>query len=173
MTLNNNTDVVFENDRFSITAGEGDGESLATAYDIDAAKAYQGEENKWVKGYIVGYMANGEFVPGAEGAPFSNMVISSEEDAQNADNILTVQLVGGSLPRAQLNLGDNPDNLGKEVWLLGNLEAYFSVAGIKAVSKFSWDGENVVEEETPDLEANTTIQELIDLYDGSEYHYYG
>ena len=42
--------------------------------------------------------------------------------------------------RAALNLKDNADLIGKQVWLYGKIEKYFSVAGVRSVSDFSFDG---------------------------------
>lgn len=41
-----------------------------------------------------------------------------------------MQLPQGDV-RTALNLKDNPENLGKQVNLLGSMEAYFGVCGVK------------------------------------------
>ncbi len=52
---------------------------------------------------------------------------------------MPVQLPAGDVRNA-VNLKDNPGNLGKEVLLKGNLEAYFGAKGLKSVSAYKIDG---------------------------------
>lgn len=112
--------------------GEGDG-TEPNPYNIVAAKAASGA-NKWVKGYIVGYINTSGYVYtySAEGAIASNVIIASSADEKTDANCMPVQLVSGTAIRTGVNLIDNPANIGKEILICGSIENYFSVPGIKA-----------------------------------------
>lgn len=94
----------------------------------------------YVKGYIVGQIV-GELSKAAFSAPWetannnstqnTNLVIADNADETNTANIIPVQLPSGDL-RDALNLPENPDLHKKEILIYGNLEAYFSVPGIKS-----------------------------------------
>lgn len=113
-----------------------DGASAATAFTVADAKAYyDASKDKtvkmWVKGAIIGTMVDSKMKEGTTGASNTNMVIGTK------DSYLPVQLPSGDV-RTALNLQDNPTNLGKEVVVYGTIEAYFSVAGIKNVTKYEF-----------------------------------
>lgn len=130
--------------------------TLADPYNVDAVRTTNVDdgikEGVWVKGVILGF-ADGAFnenkvVAGTSGAIASNIVII--DDAHNSvvampdlAYIAPVQLPNNDV-RSTLNLVDNPGNLGQTVWLYGNIEKYFGVSGLKNVTKFSFDGENVM-----------------------------
>ncbi|MBQ8282440.1 MAG: choice-of-anchor J domain-containing protein [Paraprevotella sp.] len=124
---------------FSIFVIEGEG-TLENPYTVADAQYYNDKltEKVWVKGTIVGYYYNNAFVAGTEAAQASNIAIGTE--TLN----LPVQLKSGSDVRKTLNLVDNPDKLNTEVWLYGDLQKYFSVAGLKNVTDCSVDGENTL-----------------------------
>ncbi len=100
--------------------------------------------NVYVKAYIVGYV-DGKTL--ADGARFSNEGVTSNTnlliaDASNETDVskcVPVQLPNNPV-RTGLNLKDNPSFLGKQVLLYGNLEKYFSVAGVKSVTYAECDG---------------------------------
>ena len=96
------------------------------------------EGKAWVKGEISGYYNNSKYFAGTEGAVASNIAISAGETN------VPVALPSGSQVRTDLNLKDNATNLGKTVWVYGTIEKYFSVAGVKNVTDYSWDGEGTL-----------------------------
>ena len=96
------------------------------------------EGKAWVKGEISGFYNNNKYFAGTEGAVASNLVISAGETN------VPVALPSGSQVRTNLNLKDNATNLGKTVWVYGTIEKYFSVAGVKNVTDYSWDGEGTL-----------------------------
>lgn len=117
--------------------GEGTVENPYTVEDVLALNN-SGETAKYVKGYIVGQV-NGKSV--AQGldtvAPFegddgkayhTNLVIASAMG--ETKNFVPVQLPSGDLRKA-FNLVENPDMLGMEVLICGDLMAYFGTSGIK------------------------------------------
>lgn len=97
-------------------------------------------EGVWVKGTILGCF-------GSEKEPISQKeAVASNIALGNADAtcVIPVQLVyvkdGDNRVREAINVMDNPSNIGKEIYVFGNIEKYFSVAGMKSTSNYSWDG---------------------------------
>lgn len=118
---------------------EGEG-TLAKPYTPADVQYFSGkvEGKAWVKGEISGFFNNNAFVAGTEGAIASNLALSA------GDINVPVALPSGSQVRTDLNLKDNATNLGKTVWVYGTIEKYFSVAGVKNVTDYSWDGESTL-----------------------------
>lgn len=116
---------------------EGKG-TLAEPYTVADVQYYINKdltEKVWVKGTIFGSRNNNVNYPaGDEKALASNIVIGSEE------LFVPVQLSTNTEPRAALNLVDNPSLQGKDVWVYGNLENYFSMPGVKNVTDYSLEG---------------------------------
>ena len=116
---------------------EGKG-TLAEPYTVADVQYYINKdltEKVWVKGTIFGSRNNNVNYPaGDEKTLASNIVIGSEE------LFVPVQLSTNTEPRAALNLVDNPSLQGKDVWVYGNLETYFSMPGVKNVTDYSLDG---------------------------------
>lgn len=116
---------------------EGKG-TLAEPYTVADVQYYINQkltEKVWVKGTIFGSRNNNVNYPaGDENVVASNIVIGSEE------LFVPVQLSTNTEPRAALNLVDNPSLQGKDVWVYGNLETYFSMPGVKNVTDYSLEG---------------------------------
>ena len=76
----------------------------------------------------------------------TNIVLADDAAETSGANMIPVQLPFNKDEskniRGKLNLVDNFDNLGKQVWVLGTIEKYFSVAGVKNVTDYSLDGES-------------------------------
>lgn len=105
-----------------------------------------------IKAYIVGTI-DGQVYD--EGCRFSgtaesktNLLIADNVDETDPAKCMPVQLPSGAVRNA-LNLVDNPGNYKKEVKLTGSLEKYFSVPGLKTVTKYEIDGVTPEEPETP------------------------
>ena len=149
-------------------SGEGEDAEISTgkgiadpweAVDAQALYAFAMAEEEsvefapmWYHGYIVGYadgtMNKSHFDLNSGDPIATNILFSSNPKATTADECVPVQLVSKSAERKALNLLDNPGNLGKEVWLYGKLDTYFSIAGIKDLSAFSFDGSDPTAIET-------------------------
>ncbi|MEG1585656.1 MAG: DUF5689 domain-containing protein [Bacteroidales bacterium] len=115
--------------------------SETNPYTITQAQTRQGETAVWVKGYIVGCVKNGSAVvsDGEFVAPFSsqsNILLAATAGETEIAKLMPVQLVFNTDPRNQLNLKDNPANLGKQVLLKCDLTTYFNVTGIKNITEF-------------------------------------
>ena len=73
-------------------------------------------------------------------APFSsrtNLAIASKSSCTNKESCLSVQLSAGEI-RDALNLVDNPDLLGRKIWIKGDIvAAYYGIPGIQSISDYS------------------------------------
>lgn len=105
-----------------------------------------GVPNTYVQGYIVGSI-NGTTAEQSNlqtAAPFSlysNIVIAASSSETDITRCVIVQLVSKTDPRAALNLGDNPQNLGHQVIIEGTRETYMNVVGLKEAASYKWVGE--------------------------------
>ena len=121
-------------------------ESLTVAQAIARYNAYKPQANVRVKGYIVGYV-EGMSIDGAtfgasgENVSNTNLMIADDVNETDHTKCLVIQLPSGNVRNA-LNLKENPENLGKEVTLLGSLEKYFGTYGLKSVSEYTLAGES-------------------------------
>ena len=121
--------------------GEGTQEKPYSVADVK--KLGNPEEIAWVEGYIVGTMYNNKLA--TDTVLNSNFVLATT--AEDTVTLVPVALPSGEV-RTDLNLVDNPGNLGKKIAVKGNLEAYFSMPGVRSVSEYEW----VVEEPKYDME---------------------
>lgn len=119
---------------YTIVTTEGDGskENPFTIADVYALNSNM-TGKQWVTGYIVGCAANGGVVSTGD-ATASNIALGATAD--QTEGIVAVQLTANSDPRAALNLVDNPGNLGAQVAIYGDLQAYFGAPGIKNVTDY-------------------------------------
>ena len=145
--------------------GEGTQEVPYTLADVQHLWVPKQPSNPvWVRGIIIGCV-DGKFTedkfsttgiyPGAgkDGADKevkSNIIIAPVENASKArkaeaggyelSDCVPVALAAGSPLRDKLNIVDNPANVGKEVLLLGTIEDYFNIAGVKNLEDAIIDG---------------------------------
>lgn len=114
------------------TEGAGTQENPFTIADVKALNSPATMTEKyWVEGTIVGFYANNKPVPGVEEAAATNLALATGNDT------IPVALPSGDVRNA-LNLADHPENLGAVVKVAGNLQAYFSVAGVKEVTDYEF-----------------------------------
>lgn len=111
-------------------------------WDVETGISLQNKdprETGWVKGFIVGAVKDGtSSVSSANDidftAPFSgytNVVIADNSDEKDLSKLLVVNLPSGKPLRSQVNLKDNPSNLGKWINVTGTLRTYFGIAGMR------------------------------------------
>ena len=126
---------------FKLFVIEGAG-TLQNAYTVADVLYFYGKvtDKVWVKGEICGYLKDNQLFATTENAQASNLALGT------ADSYIPVQLSSKTDPRENLNLLDNPDMLGKTVWVYGNIEKYFSMPGLKSVTDFSYDGVTAIDE---------------------------
>lgn len=122
--------------------------SLITPFSINKARATEvitvaeaianNSGTATVEGYIVGTAISGTSYD--QTAPFSsatNLGLADSPNETDPAKIMPVQLPSGNI-RTDLNLVDNPNNLGKKVRITGTLTAYFSVPGHKSATSYSF-----------------------------------
>lgn len=107
----------------------------------------------WVAGYIVG-SCTGTTISSAsfssEKASNSNILIADAPGVTDVDVCMPVELGKGSHLRDDLNLSDNPENLGRRVALYGLVKKYFRVIGLKGAEDYEWmNGGDEMEEPEP------------------------
>ena len=123
------------------TPGTGEGSGTADdPYNVAAGIGLQNEEPiAWVHGYIVGAVKSGlSSVTGNSdinwSAPFdlaTNVVIADDAACREISQCIIVNLPAGKPLRIQVNLMDNPGNLGKHLAVNGKLRRYFGQAGLR------------------------------------------
>lgn len=110
---------------------------------------------QWVTGYIVGWVEGQVLSSGAHfsvpASSASNLLLAATSDETNVANCIPVQLSSGSAVRTALNLQNNPDNLGKEVSIKGDLASYFGAAGLKTTTAYAWGAKGDDSGTTPDV----------------------
>lgn len=136
-------DVNMNNDR---CGGDGTRENPFTANDVITMGANDGSTFYWVKDYVVGYVNEDyEYVFSTENSVNTNIVLSSNIDAETSEECIPIQLPAGAI-RNGLNLSSHPENYRQEVLLYGTLEKYFQVAGVKNVTYAEINGHSYGEE---------------------------
>ena len=132
--MNNRTLVA----NFALIQGEGSG-TAEDPYNVAAGISLQSEEPvAWVHGYIVGAVKSGlSSVSGNSdinwSAPFdltTNVVIADYDDCREISQCIIVKLPAGKPLRTQVNLMDNPNNLGGHLAVIGKLRTCFDQAGL-------------------------------------------
>ena len=120
----------------------GDAEGSGTAedpYNVAAGIANQGQENVWVHGYIVGAVKNGtssvssndDIIWDGTFDSQTNALIADDPTCNDVSLCVIVNLPAGKPLRSQVNLVDNPSNLGKMLSVRGKLRTYFGQAGLR------------------------------------------
>lgn len=124
-----------------IPPGPGGGSgTFEDPYDVAAGIGLQSEQPvAWVQGHIVGAVKSGlSSVSGNDdinwSAPFdlaTNVVIADDPTCHEISQCIIVNLPAGKPLRSQVNLVDHPENLGKQLLVLGKLRRYFGQAGLR------------------------------------------
>lgn len=152
------------------TGGDGTAENPYGVADVLGGKTATGV---WVTGYIVGWIntAGDKFEVSAETATFSvpatintNLLMAASADETNVSKCIPVQLPSGAI-RSDLNLVDNPGNLGKQVTLKCDITTYFSLNGLKNASIYTWGATG----EEPTVAATADFKKVTAVTDGKSY----
>lgn len=118
-------------------SGTGKGGGSDSAMGVAQARNSAGMEDVWVYGYIVGgdlSSSKASFDP-----PFTsrtNIVIAARSTVTDRSVCMSVQLQKGDI-RDALNLVDNPENLGCNIYLKGDIvESYYGLPGIQNLTEY-------------------------------------
>lgn len=131
--------------------------SSDSVYAVQDLVKINNDEIVYVKGYIVGYipkngsMARTVFAVSDADISAANIVIADSPTQTDYHKCAPMQLPTSSEVRIQLNLSDNPDNLGKYVVLCGKRQIYYNYPGLKPVYSYQFvdDEGGSSGEETP------------------------
>ena len=119
--------------------GEGSG-TFDDPYNVAAGIGLQSEKpTAWVHGYIVGSVksgtstvtSNADVIWSGSFDSSTNVVIADDASCNEITQCIIVNLPAGKPLRTQVNLMDNPGNLGKHLAVLGTLRVYFGQAGLR------------------------------------------
>ncbi len=131
------TTLNWRTENYTIGGDPGKGKSSDGAMSVAEAKDNLGAEDVWVYGYIVGGDLSSS--KASFKVPFTsrtNLVIAARAGTKDRDACLSVQLQKGDI-RDALNLVDNPENLGRMVFLQGDIvEAYYGLPGVQNLTDF-------------------------------------
>lgn len=130
-----------------IPAGDGSEASPYNPTQVVGMGTSANEANKWVKGYIVGWVdgtnqnyadANNCFftVPATVA---TNVLIASTAGEKDYSKCCVVNLPNTNDIRAKINLVDNPSNLGQIVEVNGTIRKYFNIPGVRDLTGFKLD----------------------------------
>lgn len=122
------------------TPGEGEGSGTADdPYNVAAGIGLQDQGvTAWVQGYIVGAVKSGPSSVSSNddiswAAPFTratNVLIADDPTCNEVSNCIIIEL-GATTLKSQVNLVDNPGNLGKHLTVLGTFRKYFGQSGLR------------------------------------------
>lgn len=130
-----------------------DEDTLTVLTVVELASATD-DEYVCVGGYIVGYIPSGSIsrtIFDSEGAVESNIVIADSPLEEDYNQCAAMQLTKGSDAREDLNLSDNPANLGEYVRLFGTKVAkYYYAPGLKPVYDYEWGQANGDDDDSDD-----------------------
>lgn len=137
ISISIDTTRIWISDQFVIGEKESSGNSSDSPMGISQAMSSVGEEDVWIRGYVVGGDLSSTSASFEE--PFSsrtNIILGPKVSTNNRSSCVSVQLPTGTI-RDDLNLVDNPENLGRRICLKGDVVAsYFGLVGIKNVSDY-------------------------------------
>lgn len=118
----------------------GGGYGQDDAYSVPEARNHPGETGVWVYGYVVGCFNSSGANPSTE-QPFkkgTNIALAARSSVTDKNSCLSIELPSGPI-RDALNLMDNPSNLGKAVFLKGDIvQAYYGIPGLKNLTEYDW-----------------------------------
>lgn len=124
-------------DEFVIGGDGGKGNGIYDAMTVSEALSHIGDDDVWVSGYIVGGDLSSSSASFKK--PFksnSNILLGPRSSTADKSVCLSVQLPSGEF-RDALNLVDNPELLGRKVYVKGDIvEAYYGIPGIKNITDY-------------------------------------
>lgn len=119
--------------------GSGGGSDTSNALSVTQAMSRPGSSDVWVYGFIVGGDLSSSRC--SFDGPFSsrtNLVIASKSSCRDKQACMSVQLSQGDI-RDALNLVDHPDNIGRQVYLKGDIvSSYYGIPGLQSLSEYKW-----------------------------------
>jgi uncharacterized protein YdeI (BOF family) len=111
--------------------------SMSDPYTVAQAISNQDKQDVWAIGYIVGAFDKSinKFVTDTTGQVKTNIALSDNRGETDVTRMLPVNFTSASLKNA-LNICDNPLNINRLVMIRGDLEAYYSVPGMRNTTDY-------------------------------------
>lgn len=110
---------------------------------VTDAPIFLGQKDMWVKGFVVGYYSSTSYTSflnnATEVTSAGNIALALTPTETDPKKTFPVQLPTGTI-RDILNLQDNPQNLGKEIMVRGDISNYYGLVGLKNTDKAFIDG---------------------------------
>ena len=120
-----------------VIGGQGNGGQSGETLGVNDARNSVGKTGVWVMGYIVGGDMSSSKVKFT--GPFTSqthIAIAGRASCSDRDMCMSVQLNKGEI-RDRLNLAANPSNLGRKVYVKGDIVAsYYGIPGIQNITEF-------------------------------------
>lgn len=115
------------------------GSSRDNPFSVSEARGMAGTQDVWIYGFIVGGdLSSSKASFKGPFASRTNIVLAQKSSATDKSVCMSVQLSTGDIRNA-LNLVDNPGNLGKTVFLRGNIcSSYYGIPGIQGLTEYSF-----------------------------------
>lgn len=147
--------------------GDGTEASPYSASQVNAMTTATGtnlQVGAWVTGYIVGFVDTGiKSYATDESSKFTapatvatNLLLANTPDEKDWNKCISVNLPSKTDYRTQLNLMDNPGNLGKLLTIQGTITRYVGISGVKEPTAFTL-GEGGGDTPTPPAGDETTV----------------
>ena len=116
-----------------------DGSSKDRALNIGDIGERAGEKDLWVCGYIAGYLTSASLINTPPFGTETNLALAASVGASDKSKCIGVALPAGAI-RSALNLKANPGNLGRRLYIKGDIvESYFGAGGVNNVKEFLLD----------------------------------
>lgn len=151
--------------------GDGTEASPYSASQVNAMTTATGtnlQVGAWVTGYIVGFVDTGiKSYATDESSKFTapatvatNLLLANTPDEKDWNKCISVNLPSKTDYRTQLNLMDNPGNLGKLLTIQGTITRYVGISGVKEPTAFTLE-EGGGDTPTPPEPSGSTIYESL------------
>ncbi len=145
------------NDGSSIPEGDGSEAKPYNPSQVVAMGTDANVPNKWVTGYIVGWIDNSsQTYADANNCKFTvpatvatNILIADTPNETDFAKCCAVNLPTTNNIRAAINLVDNPSNLGKAVSVYGTIRKYFAIPGVRDLTDYKFDNAGGGDTPTP------------------------
>ena len=114
--------------------------SKLAPYSIAEAKEKEEQKGVWINGYIVGSFTGTSvksFTSDPASAKRTVLALADYQNESSTSEIFPVELPAGKL-RDEINILDNPFNLGRKITIKGNIEKYYSAPGLKNPKEFTF-----------------------------------
>ena len=136
ITVAIDTSRTWTDDRYIIGTGPVtamDGRDKEHAMDVMTARGKTGATGVWVYGYIIGNAS-----PFLGTTSDTNLAIAGKTSATSKAVCLSVELKKGAI-RDALNLVSHPSNLGRKIFVKGDIITYYGIPGVKNISECVMD----------------------------------